>query len=228
MISHRPAAASPFRAALQSAASGLEDAMTSLLSYLRAGHEKALEGERVLLRPPLVADFDQWAALRAESRDFLQPWEPLWMADELTMPAYRRRLRGYWRDSRAGVALPLFIISRDSHELLGGINMSNIRRGIAQTASIGYWIGQRHARRGYMTDAVTTLVRHAFTEMKLNRVEAACIPENTASKHLLERCGFTREGYARRYLRINGRWRDHLLFAIVREHPEDVDNSSHP
>ncbi len=205
--------------------------MPSLMSYFRSGSSAVIRGQRVILRPPRVADYDQWAALRAESRKFLQPWEPAWMSDELTLPAYRRRLRGYWRDSRDGLALPLFIFDRDSHTLLGGINMSNIRRGVAQTASIGYWIGERHARKGVMTDAVKALLRHAFEEMKLNRVEAACIPENEASRRLLERCGFEQEGFARQYLRINGRWRDHLLYAILREDwagKEDVDNFSHP
>jgi len=204
--------------------------MPSLMSYFRSGSSSVIRGQRVILRPPRVDDFDQWAALRAESRKFLQPWEPAWAEDELTMPAYRRRLRGYWRDSRDGLALPLFIFDRDSHALLGGINMSNIRRGVAQTASIGYWIGERHARQGFMTDAVKALLRHAFEEMKLHRLEAACIPENEASHRLLERCGFAREGFARQYLRINGRWRDHLLYAILREDwtgKEDVDNSSH-
>ncbi len=192
--------------------------MTELLSFFRKSPEGAMiAAQRIYLRPPRIADHAQWAELRARSEAFLRPWEPAWSDDELTMPAYRRRLRGYWRDARAGAALPLFIFTRDTHVLLGGVNLSNIRRGIAQSASVGYWIGQRHARKGYMTEALSVLTRHAFTRLELHRLEAACIPHNEASRRLLERCGFVHEGLARAYLRINGRWRDHLLFALLRE-----------
>ena len=192
--------------------------MGDFLAYLRSGPpEQAVRGERIFLRPPQVADFEEWAALRDESRDFLQPWEPVWPEDELTLPAWRRRLRAYWREMREGVAYPFLIFDISRHILVGGITLSNVRRGIAQTGTLGYWIGARHARRGYMTEAVRVLVRHAFEELGLHRVEAACIPANVASRRLLEKCGFRREGYARRYLRINGEWRDHLLFAILAE-----------
>ncbi len=192
--------------------------MESFFSYLRsAPGEESIHAERVFLRPPKVADYEAWAELRAASREFLQPWEPTWPEDDLTLAAYRRRLRGYWRDMRSGLALPLFLFHADTHELLGGITLSGIRRGIAQAASMGYWIGARHARKGYMTEAVRAVVLHAFRGMRLHRVEAACIPENEPSRRLLLRCGFTQEGYARKYLRINGQWRDHLLFAILRE-----------
>ncbi len=201
--------------------------MTELLAYFRKTPDgEILLGERIFLRAPRVADHENWARLRRESEDFLRPWEPLWLEDELSMAAYRRRLRGYWREMRAGAALPLFIFARDSHELLGGLNLSNIRRGIAQAASLGYWIGKRHARQGYMTEAVRLVTRHAFSELKLHRVEAACIPDNEPSRRLLERCGFIREGLAREYLRINGRWRDHLLYALVREEVENNDDIS--
>ncbi len=193
--------------------------MADFLSYLRqpATQGPGLKGARVFLRPPQLADFEQWAALRAESRDFLQPWEPTWPADDLTPAAWRQRLRGYWREMREGTALPLLIFDRHTETLLGGLTLSNIRRGNAQTGTLGYWIGARHARRGYMTEAVQRLLDHAFEDMGLHRIEAACLPENEPSRRLLERCGFRREGHARGYLRINGEWRDHLLHAILAE-----------
>ena len=193
--------------------------MADFLSYLRqpAVQGPGLKGARIFLRPPQLADFEQWAALRAESRDFLQPWEPTWPPDDLTPAAWRRRLRSYWRELREGTALPLLIFDRHTQVLLGGLTLSNIRRGNAQAGTLGYWIGARHARRGYMTEAVRLLLGHAFGELSLHRVEAACLPENEPSRRLLEKCGFRREGYARRYLRINGEWRDHLLYAILAE-----------
>ena len=100
-------------------------------------------------------------------------------------------------------------------ELVGGISISNISRGISQSCSLGYWIGQKYARRGYMTEAVSIAVDLAFNILKLHRVEAACIPENIASKSVLNKVGFTEEGYARKYLQINGIWKDHILFAML-------------
>ncbi len=197
--------------------------MSGLLSYLRApAGAGAIRSGRILLRPPQRADYGQWAALRRQSRDFLQPWEPLWAEDELEPAAFRRRLRACARETAAGRGWPLFIFGAESGELLGGVTLSNIRRGVAQTATLGYWIGAPYARQGYMSEAVRALVRHAFGPLGLHRVEAACVPENTASRRLLEGCGFIREGKARAYLRINGRWRDHLLYAILRD---DVENS---
>jgi len=195
--------------------------MSGWLSHFHAGRDgDVILTRRIRLRQPRVNDHGPWARLRDESRDFLRPWEPQWQPDELTMQAYRRRLRDYWRQARMGTALPLFLFTRDTHVLLGGLNLSNIRRGISQSASLGYWIGRRHARQGYMSEAVRAVTHHAFTRLKLHRIEAACIPENVASRRLLESCGFVREGLARRYLRIDGHWRDHVLFALLRE---DVD-----
>ena len=103
--------------------------------------------------------------------------------------------------------------------LVGGITLSNVRRGVAQAGNLGYWIGEPHARRGHMNAAVRALLPFAFGGLRLHRVEAACIPSNAASIRLLERNGFTREGYAREYLCINGIWQDHLLYARLKDDP---------
>lgn len=178
-------------------------------------HSPRLETERMTLRLPVQADFAPWAALRVESRDFLTPWEPVWAADHLARKSFANRV--YWaqRASRNGTALPLFLIRRDG-TLLGAITLDNIRRGPAQSATIGYWIGQPHARQGYMREAIGTLVHHAFTQLDLSRIEAACLPENTASRGVLERAGFKYEGVAQSYLQINGRWRNHVLYSNLR------------
>ena len=174
-----------------------------------------LETERMALRLPQHSDFNAWTALRQESRDFLVPWEPTWSADHLLHKAFTNRV--YWaqRASSNGTALPLFLIRRDG-ELLGAITLDNIRRGPAQSATIGYWIGQRFARQGYMREAIGALTHHAFTQMDLSRIEAACLPENTASRGVLERSGFKYEGVAQSYLQINGRWRNHVLYSNLR------------
>jgi ribosomal-protein-alanine N-acetyltransferase len=176
-----------------------------------------IEGEGVTLRLPQMAEFEEWAALRTASRDFLTPWEPSWPADDLTRAAFRRRLKRYAEDWRTDQSYAFFIFRKQDNLLLGGITLANVRRGVAQAGSIGYWLGMRFARNGYMTAAVKGVLPFCFETLRLHRVEAACIPTNTASIRLLERCGFLREGYARQYLCINGVWQDHLLFARLRD-----------
>ena len=173
-------------------------------------------GEKVTLRLPQMSDFEEWAALRETSRAFLVPWEPTWPADDLSRASFRRRLKRYAEDQRNDLAYPYFIFRNEDQKMVGGLTITNIRRGVAQAGSLGYWMGAAYARQGHMTAAVRALVAFAYSTLKLHRVEAACIPENTASVRLLEKTGFVREGYAREYLCINGSWHDHLLYAQVR------------
>lgn len=175
-----------------------------------------IETERLTLRPPVHSDFRAWARLREEGRDYLAPWEPAWADDHLTRKAFTNRV--YWaqRSVANGSAVPLFLIRREDQALLGAITLDNIRRGPAQAGTLGYWTGQRYARQGYMSEAVCAVVHYAFTRLDLSRIEAACLPENTASRGLLERCGFKYEGVAQSYLQINGRWRTHVLYACLR------------
>ncbi|MFG1463029.1 GNAT family protein [Xanthobacter sp. DSM 24535] len=176
----------------------------------------AIMGEGVYLRVPQMRDFEAWQALREESRAFLTPWEPLWPADDLTKGAFRHRLRRYARDMQRDEAYPLFVFRTGDDVLLGGLTLSNVRRGVCQAASLGYWMGARYAGQGYMTAAVSAVVPVAFDVLHLRRIEAACMTNNSASIKLLQRVGFVREGYAREYLCINGVWEDHFLFARLR------------
>jgi ribosomal-protein-alanine N-acetyltransferase len=166
-----------------------------------------------------MPDFGQWAALRSESRMFLAPWEPVWPADDLTRVAFRRRIRRYQRDMRNGTGYPFFVFTPDGDTLLGGLTLTHVQRGVTQSCSLGYWMGAAHAGKGFMTAAVKAAVTFAFDTLHLNRVEAACLPNNAASIRLLEKVGFTREGYARRFLCIDGKWQDHLLYGMVRDDP---------
>jgi [ribosomal protein S5]-alanine N-acetyltransferase len=176
-----------------------------------------IEGAGVFLRAPQSGDYAEWAALRETSRAFLTPWEPTWPADDLTRSAFRRRLRRYAEDQRNDQAYAYFLFRSGDQVLVGGLTLANLRRGVAQAGSLGYWIGAPYARRGYMSAAVTALVPYAFSTLRLHRVEAACIPTNAASISLLEKTGFEREGYAREYLCINGQWQDHLLYARLKD-----------
>jgi ribosomal-protein-alanine N-acetyltransferase len=171
----------------------------------------------ILLRPPEARDYAAWSALRGQSYDFLQPWEPTWAEDELSRNSWRGKLRRYLEDARDGRSYAFLIFRIDDEELVGGITLSRVHRGAAHMGSVGYWIGAPHVRRGYATAALRGLIRHAFDPLGLglHRLEAACIPENEPSRRALERVGFEIEGRAKSYLRINGAWRDHLLFGLL-------------
>jgi ribosomal-protein-alanine N-acetyltransferase len=179
----------------------------------------AIAGAGVTLRLPHSGDFAEWAALRERSRAFLTPWEPTWPADDLTRAAFRRRLKRYAEDQRNDLAYAFLIFRSDDNAMVGGLTLANIRRGVAQAGSIGYWVGAPFAGKGYMTAAMHALAPFCFGTLRLHRLEAACIPSNTASIRLLERTGFQREGYARAYLCINGTWQDHLLYARLKDDP---------
>lgn len=183
---------------------------------MRFGSRVRIHTERMVLRPPQHSDFRAWTSLRRQSSEFLKPWEPTWAADHLTRRSFTNRV--YWagRSVAAGTALPLFLVRDEDEVLLGAVTLDNIRRGPAQAGTLGYWIGEPFARQGYMSEAVRAVVSHAFEELDLSRIESACLPENAASRGVLESCGFKYEGVAQSYLQIAGRWRTHVLYANLR------------
>lgn len=189
------------------------------MAFLKVGRgsdpQSAIRGGRVLLRPYVASDYANWAELRARSREHLRPWEPVWPKDDLTRAAFRRRIRHYQREAREDLSYAFGIFDERGGELRGGLTLTNVRRGVTQSASLGYWLGLPFLGRGLMTDAVRTVVTHAFDDLRLHRIEAASMPSNTGSINVLQRVGFVREGFARRYLKINGVWQDHVLFALL-------------
>ena len=191
----------------------------ALLDWIAPDQDLRLDGAGVRLRPHRASDFSEWSALRANSRNFLQPWEPTWPADDLGRASFRRRLSAYAHDIERGVAYPFLVFRQSDGVMVGGITLSNIRRGVAQMGSIGYWVGEPFARRGHTVAAVNAVTRFCFGRLGLHRVEAACIPTNEGSRAVLARAGFREEGLARSYLKINGVWRDHLLFGLLSSAP---------
>jgi ribosomal-protein-alanine N-acetyltransferase len=191
----------------------------ALLDWISPENGLSLEGQGVRLRAPRWRDYPEWSALRRASRDFLQPWEPVWPEDDLERGAFRRRLAAYAREIDLGGAYPFFIFRTSDDALVGGVTLSNVRRGVAQMATLGYWMGQPYAGHGHMTAALRPLAAFAFDGLGLHRIEAACLPENHASHRLLLKSGFQAEGKARAYLKINGIWRDHLLFGMIAGSP---------
>lgn len=178
--------------------------------------QTVLRGSRISLRPPTLRDYRKWRDTRRSSRDFLQPWEPRWAQEEFAFAHYRRRVQYYRREQRAGTALTYFIWLDATGELAGGMTIGKIRHGVAESCELGYWMGAAHAGKGYMSEALDLTIAFVFETLGLHRIEAACIPDNMRSIQLLQKAGFRREGVMREYLRINGEWRDHYLFALLR------------
>lgn len=184
--------------------------------FLSRAEPFRLNGEHVFLRPPERGDYEEWASLRARSRGFLSPWEPSWPADALSRAAYRARIARYAEDWRTDQGYNFFVF-REDEALVGGIGLSNLRRGVSEMASLGYWMGEPFARQGLMSAALPVVLAFGFERLRLHRIEAACLPSNVPSRRLLLRSGFREEGYARQYLCIEGKWQDHLLFAMLGE-----------
>jgi ribosomal-protein-alanine N-acetyltransferase len=184
-------------------------AIQSLLS------KKKLTGERVFLRPPKRRDALKWQKLRMSSKSFLVPWEPSWDASSCTRRAYLRYFKNSNYLANMDRAYSFLIFKTNDKTLLGGINIGNVRRGVSQSASLGYWIGEKHSRNGYMKEALKLLIPSLFVDLRLNRIEAATLEENIASKNLLKKIGFKKEGVLRKYLKINGNWRDHILYGLL-------------
>jgi [ribosomal protein S5]-alanine N-acetyltransferase len=178
-----------------------------------------LSSERVLLRPPRRRDFEAWRELRLRSRSFLKPFEPRWTDADLNRQAFGARLFRGRREAIQGTDYSFLIFEKtDGKErLAGGLTISNIRRRAAQHASLGYWMGESFAGRGLMTEAVGLVLPFFFGTLGLHRLHAAFLPHNLASRRVLEKNGFNEEGFAENYLQIDGKWADHVLFALTRE-----------
>ena len=180
-----------------------------------------LRGRSVSLRLPQMRDYAAWYQLRRASHDFLKPFEPRWTEADLGRRVFSMRVRRARQEAEEGTDFTFFIFLNDENEtLVGGITLSNIRRRAAQFVSLGYWMGQNHAGRGMMSEAVGTTLAFTFETLDLHRVHAAFLPHNIASRRVLEKNGFVEEGFAERYLQIDGRWEDHVLMGLTREHWE--------
>lgn len=189
----------------------------AFLDWVQPATQPVLTGPRILLRAPRSSDYEAWQNLRGRSRAFLTPWEPNWTDDELGRTSYRLRLRRYRLDARQRTGYTYFVFDREGSVLMGGLTLGRIQRGVAQTGTLGYWMGQSFAGQGVMSQAVNVVSSFAFDVLRLHRLEAACLPRNAASIRLLEKSGFTREGYLRQYLKIAGVWEDHLLYSLLAE-----------
>lgn len=176
-----------------------------------------LEGFCITMRPPQADDWRDWAAVRQTNKAFLEPYEPRWPRDSQSRDFFERRLALQYRNWRNGRSCSFLIFKNKDSRLIGGMNINNICRGAAQYASLGYWIDQTHEGQGYMGEAMRLTIKFCFETLNLHRIHAACLTHNERSKNLLLRAGFKEEGFAEKYLQIDGKWQDHILYGLTQE-----------
>lgn len=173
-----------------------------------------LTGERLIVRPPALSDWPQWTEVRGRNRAFLKPYEPSWPEDCLSRAFFERRLQRQARDWRMGQGYSFLIFDKTTASLIGGININNVCRGAAQYGTLGYWLDEEEQGSGYMAEALRLVINYGFTHLQLHRFNAGCLPGNERSARLLAKLGFAEEGFAKKYVQIDGRWQDHLLFGL--------------
>lgn len=175
----------------------------------------------VVLRPLRLRDARQWRAVRAANAEWLAPWEATHPDAGALAPTYAQMVRSFSREARAGRMLP-FAIDLEG-ELVGQVTVSGIAWGSLRSGQVGYWIDRRMAGRGIVPTAVALTVDHCFFTLGLHRMEVNIRPENHASLRVVQKLGFRPEGLRRRYLHIDGAWRDHATFAVnAEEVPEGL------
>ncbi len=173
-----------------------------------------LHGFRTMMRPPSLEDWAEWAEVRQRNESHIQPFDPRWPEKAFTYDLFTRRVHRQAREWDLGLANAFLIFKLDDNRLIGGMNINNICRGAAQYASLGYWIDQDHEGQGYMAESLRITLQYCFESLGLHRVNASCLPHNHRSKNTLLKAGFKEEGFAEKYLQIDGRWQDHELFGL--------------
>ena len=178
-----------------------------------------LYGRRTVLRPLAAHDFEAWSEVRTRNTEWLAKWEPLPPPNSPDPARSREAFAGRCsardreRQSGGGYAFGIFV----DGALAGEINLNNVLRGALQGATIGYWIDEARAGRGYMAESVVVLAQFAFDELRLHRLEICIIPRNRNSRRVMEKLGIREEGVAERFLEINGTWEDHVRYGVTVE-----------
>ena len=174
-----------------------------------------ITGQKVILRPPQYSDWKAWADERKKNKLYLQPWEPLWSINELERSSFVKRVRMFERLSHNDQAYSFLIFTSDNEDFIGEVNISNVQRGIIQSCTIGYWIAKDCEGKGMMSESLELVKEFIFNELKLHRIEAACLPHNMPSLKVLLKNGFIKEGTARKLLKINDKWQDHTVLSFI-------------
>lgn len=176
-----------------------------------------MKGEHIYVRPLELIDAEELLALRQRNYDFFQPFEPIRPENYLTLEEQKKHIASGLQGAENDQSYVFGVFLRETNRLIGRIELSGIARGPFQNANVGYFLDKDHNGRGYTTEGISLCVNYAFEQVGLHRIQAGVMPRNLPSIRVLEKAGFRYEGLARRYLKINGSWEDHALYAITAE-----------
>lgn len=179
-----------------------------------------LSGLGLRLRPLTLKDRDEWNVLRWENREWLEPWESQDPRGQEHLPTFNRFVRAQAKEAKAGTSFGWLIT--EGGPMLGHLTLSHIAWGATCSATIGYWVSHHRAGEGIAPRAVAVATDFAFGELGLHRIEVNIRPENTASLRVVEKLGFREEGLRKKFIFIDGAWRDHRSFALVAEEAESL------
>lgn len=175
---------------------------------------------RLLLRPLVASDFDQWSGVRRRNREWLERWEPRRPQGTLDPAAdgasFASRCSARERERQLGSGYSFGVFRHDG-VFVGEININNVMRSAFMSGHVGYWVGEEHAGEGFVPEGLVAVMRFAFEDARLHRLQINIIPRNSPSRRVMEKLGLREEGIAERYLQIAGRWEDHLRYAITSE-----------
>lgn len=174
-----------------------------------------IESSRIILRHPKRRDWKAWVHLRQESYSFLQKWEPYWNLNQCNKSNYMRQLKLQRTKAAYDQAYSFLCFQKDNKNLLGGINISNIQRGVMQTCNIGYWLGEKNTGKGYMEESIKAIIPYIYEQLKIHRIQAFTLEDNIASRKLIEKVNFTKEGTLREAMKINNEWKDHVIYSLL-------------
>jgi ribosomal-protein-alanine N-acetyltransferase len=160
-------------------------------------------------------DYEAWVKLRRKSEKFLNQWEPERTKEFYSKDSFQTRVRWAKKNFKLNKVLHLFFFLRTDCNLIGGLTLDNIRHGPFNSASIGYWLAEEYSNNGFMTEALKAIIHYSNKTLNVTRLEAATLPNNVASRRVLEKCEFKYEGVGQSYLQINGRWRNHVMYANI-------------
>ena len=189
--------------------------MITILFNLFSKTKPIILSERLIIRLPVIADYENWVILRKKSENFLNQWEPEKDFNYYSKNLFVKRVRWAKKNFDLKIVLHFFLFLRSNYQLVGGITLDNIRYGPFQSATLGYWLGEEFSKKGIMTEGLNSLITYANKTVGISRIEAATLPNNLASRRLLENCNFKYEGVGQYYLQIKGKWQHHILYANI-------------
>ena len=200
--------------------------MTTILINFFSKTKPIVLSERLILRLPVISDYEKWVVLRKKSEDFLNKWEPAKDTNYYSKNLFSKRVKWAKKKFDSKIVLHFFIFLRSNNQLVGGITLDNIRHGPFQSATLGYWLGEEFSKKGIMTEGLNSMIIYANKSIGVSRIEAATLPNNIASRRLLEKCKFKYEGVGQYYLQIKGKWQHHILYANISDSRKSISNKS--